>query len=422
MPADDTNAGGAGGGAGVPGVSRSASSSAVSFLVYSREGCAWCERAKALLDARGLAYREVREAAGLGLARTLPLVVDVREATEPTLRHGTVVGGHDDLVDLLDEPVLRRSQDRFSVFPIRHADMWDLYKRAVASFWTAEEISMARDVSDFARLTPDERHFVKHVLAFFASSDGIVMENLAANFAVEVQVPEARAFYAYQSFNEAVHAETYGLMIDALVADHDERTALFGAIATNEAVARKAAWALKWLSRDRRFAARLLAFVCVEGILFSGSFCAIFWLKQRGLMPGLALSNEFISRDEALHQEFGQLLYSSLADRLDQQSAHDIVREAVDAEKHFITRALPCSLLGMNADLMATYVEFVADRLLAGLGYAPAFGAANPFPWMELQSLAGKSNFFERFPSDYRKAGLALSSKDDQAFGLDAEF
>lgn len=399
------------------------------FVVFTKDGCAWCDRAKQLLDERQHAYdtvecatiaqvREHLETRGLeapaAFVTTFPQILD----------GGCFVGGYEQLVEYLDEPLLRPEigTRRFTPFPIQYADMWDYYKRAVASFWTADEISMAQDVTDWRdKLNDDERHFIKHVLAFFAGSDGIVMENLQQNFGVEVQVAEARQFYAYQAFNEAVHAQTYGLMIDALIESPKERERLFWAIETLPAVRRKAAWATRWLNPTRRFAERLLAFACVEGILFSGSFCAIFWLKQRGLMPGLGLSNQFISRDEGLHQQFAAVVYSHLRRRLSQADAEAIVREAVEVEKAFICDAVPCRLVGMNADLMSQYIEFVADRLLLSLGHSAVYGATNPFPWMELLSLSGKDNFFERFSSEYQKAGV-MASAADQKFALDEAF
>lgn len=399
------------------------------FVVFSKEGCTWCDKAKALLAAKGHSYTVVPCASmeqlrdHLGQRGLGPLREHV--TTFPQILEGQrYVGGYLQLQEYMDEPLLRAEVGtrRFTPFPLRYHDMWDMYKRAVASFWTADEIGLAQDVTDWRdKLTDDERHFVKHVLAFFAGADGIVMENLQQNFGVEVQVAEARAFYAYQTFNEAVHNQTYALLIDALIDDAKERERLFWAIETLPAVQKKAGWATKWLNPTRRFAERLLGFMCVEGILFSGSFCAIFWLKQRGLMPGLGLSNQFISRDEGLHQQFGALLYSHLKHRLTQGEAEAIVREAVENEKEFIVEAIPCRLVGMNSDLMSQYIEFVADRLLLSVGYEAAYGAANPFSWMELLSLSGKDNFFERFSSEYQKAGV-MARAEDQTFGLDDDF
>ena len=301
------------------------------------------------------------------------------------------------------DPILAPSLARFTTFPIRYPDLWALYKKAVASFWTVEEIDLAQDLADWDRLTADEQHFIKTVLAFFAASDGIVFENLDLNFTKDVQIPEARSFYAYQGFNESIHGETYSLMIDKLVRDPAEKTRLFQAIDTVPAVQKKAEWALKWAGSDAPFAQRLIAFACVEGIFFSGSFCAIFWLKKRGLMPGLSFSNELISRDEGLHQEFAVALYSNLETKLEDKTVQDIVRDAVRIEKMFITEAIPCRLIGMDSDAMSRYIEFVADRLLVQIGVRPVFGTANPFDWMENISLEGKTNFFEKRVGDYSK-------------------
>ena len=306
----------------------------------------------------------------------------------------------------MPDPILEPSLTRFTTFPIRYGNLWSLYKKAVGSFWTVEEIDLAADLKDWEKLNDDERHFIKMVLAFFAASDGIVMENIDLNFGSEVQIAEARSFYAYQSFNESIHSETYSLMIDKLVKDPVEKQGLFQAIETVPAVAEKAAWAMKWIgvgTHKSSFPQRLVAFACVEGIFFSGSFCAIFWLKKRGLMPGLSFSNELISRDEGLHQEFAVALYSNLETKLEEKTIHDIVREAVDIEHKFITEALPCRLIGMDSDQMRQYICFVADRLLAQLGAAPLFGSQNPFDWMENISLEGKTNFFEKRVGDYSK-------------------
>lgn len=304
---------------------------------------------------------------------------------------------------MASDPILAQNTARYTTFPIRYTDLWNLYKKAIASFWTVEEIDLSADLKDWDRLTENERHFVKTVLAFFASSDGIVMENIDLNFGSEVQIAEARSFYAYQSFNESIHGETYSLMIDKLVRDPEEKKSLFQAIDTVPAVKRKAEWALRWLSRGSSFAQRLVAFACVEGIFFSGSFCAIFWLKKRGLMPGLSFSNELISRDEGLHQEFAVTLYSHLREKLDPAVVREIVRDAVAIEKEFITEALPCRLIGMDADHMKQYIEFVADRLLQQLGCKPYWESFNPFDWMETISLEGKTNFFEKRVGEYSK-------------------
>ena len=302
------------------------------------------------------------------------------------------------------DPVLTPSTSRFTTFPIRYPDLWALYKKAIGSFWTVEEIDLAGDLKDWERLSTNEQHFIKTVLAFFAASDGIVMENIDLNFSKDTQIPEARSFYAYQSFNESIHSETYSLMIDKLVRDPEEKQKLFEAINTVPAVKRKAEWALRWLGSGAPFAQRLVAFACVEGIFFSGSFCAIFWLKKRGLMPGLSFSNELISRDEGLHQEFAITLYKNLRTKLDDDTIFRIVVEALDIEREFITEALPCRLIGMDADSMTEYIKFVAQRLLTQLGVTKhAIPTSNPFDWMENISLEGKTNFFEKRVGDYSK-------------------
>ena len=299
------------------------------------------------------------------------------------------------------DPILTLTNDRFTVFPIKYPDLWALYKKAVGSFWTAEEIDLGADVTDWTRLTDPEKHFIKMVLAFFAASDGIVMENINLNFGTEVQIAEARAFYAYQSFNESIHGETYSLMIDKLVEDKAEKDSLFRAIETVPAVKRKAEWALEWMRSAAPFAQRLVAFACMEGIFFSGSFCSIFWLKKRGVLPGLCFSNELISRDEGLHLEFAVALYHHLADK--SAPVADIVRGAVAIEESFITEALPCKLIGMDAEQMKQYIRYVADRLMKQLGHSAIYGAENPFAWMETISLEGKTNFFEKRVGDYSK-------------------
>lgn len=307
----------------------------------------------------------------------------------------------------MEDPILTPSTARFTTFPVRYPDLWALYKKAVGSFWTVEEIDLAGDLKDWESLNDSERHFIKTILAFFASSDGIVFENLDLNFTNDVQIPEARSFYAYQGFNESIHGETYSLMIDKLVKDPEEKERLFRAIETVPAVKKKAEWAMRWMDRGSSFSQRLIAFACVEGIFFSGSFCAIFWLKKRGLMPGLSFSNELISRDEGLHQEFAVTLYNNLKEKLDPAKIREIVAEAVLVEREFIIDALPCKLIGMDAQEMKQYIEFVADRLLSQIGVAPLYGSQNPFDWMETISLEGKTNFFEKRVGDYSKHMVA---------------
>merc|ERR1712232_1316496 len=274
-------------------------------------------------------------------------------------------------------------------------------------------------------LSEKEQHFVKHVLAFFAASDGIVLENLASRFSTEIQIPEARAFYGFQIAMENIHSETYSLLIEQYVRDPEEKDRVFDAIHTMPAVEEKARWALQWMNQESSFVERLVAFACVEGILFSGSFCAVYWLKKRGLMPGLTFSNELIARDEGLHADFACMLYGMLQHRLPDDVVHDIIRGAVEVERRFICEALSCDLIGMNADLMTRYIEFVADRLLASLGHPKLFGASNPFDWMELISLQGKTNFFEKRVGEYQKAGVMTSKEDKEqsmSFALDVDF
>ncbi|WP_298734143.1 ribonucleoside-diphosphate reductase small subunit [uncultured Chitinophaga sp.] len=323
-------------------------------------------------------------------------------------------------MNLENEILLKENKDRFVLLPINYPKVWEIYKRHEASFWTAEEIDLSGDLKDWAGLNDGERHFITHVLAFFAASDGIVNENLAVNFMSEVQIPEARCFYGFQIMMENIHSETYALLIDTYVKDPVEKDRLFHAIDTVPAVKKKAEWALRWIDNGN-FAQRLVAFAAVEGIFFSGSFCSIFWLKKRGLMPGLTFSNELISRDEGLHCEFACLLYSMLQNKLTQEEVHQIIGDAVAIEKEFITDALPVALIGMNSALMAQYIEFVADRWLSELGYAKIFNATNPFDFMEMISLQGKTNFFEKRVGDYQKAGV-MSGKDTQTFSLDEDF
>lgn len=320
------------------------------------------------------------------------------------------------------EPLLEENKERFVLFPIKHDDIWGMYKKAEASFWTAEEIDLSPDLVDWeSKLNNDEKHFIKHVLAFFAASDGIVNENLAVNFINQVQYPEARCFYGFQIMIENIHSETYSLLIDTYIKDQAEKSNLFNAMETISCVTKKAEWALKWIGSGS-FAERLIAFAAVEGIFFSGSFCSIFWLKKRGLMPGLSFSNELISRDEGLHCDFACLLYSKhITNKLPKETIQQIIIDAVTIEKEFVTDALPVKLIGMNADLMCQYIEFVADRLLVELGNERVYNVSNPFDFMELISLQGKTNFFEKRVGEYQKAGV-MGNKSDNVFKLDEDF
>lgn len=323
---------------------------------------------------------------------------------------------------LLPEPLLLENPDRFVIFPIKHPDLWSKYKQHMSVFWTPEEIDLSKDMKDWEKLTDNERHFIKNILGFFAGSDGIVMENLASRFTREVQWPEAKFFYGCQNLLEAVHSETYSLLIDTYITDKKEKDELLRATSTIPCVKKKAEWALAWIdSPDADFATRLVGFAAVEGIFFSGAFCAIFWMKQRGLMPGLTLSNEFIARDEGLHTDFACLLYSKIVNRLDKKKVHKIIRDAVKIEKQFITKSLPCELIGMNAELMSQYIEYVADRLLLQLGYPKAYKATNPFPFMERISLENKDNFFEKRVSTYAKATVG-KDRAEMTFATNADF
>lgn len=303
--------------------------------------------------------------------------------------------------------ILQPNPDRFVLFPIKYSEIWEMYKKAQASFWVAGEIDLSQDMKDWEKLSNNEKHFIKTVLAFFAASDGIVNENLAQRFCNEVQIPEARCFYGFQIAMENIHSETYSLLLDTYITDGVEKQHLFNAIETIPCVQNKAEWALKWITSSKSFAERLVAFAAVEGIFFSGSFCSIFWLKKRGMMPGLTFSNELISRDEGLHCDFACLLYSTLEHgRLSEEKVHEIIADAVKIEKVFVTDSLPVSLIGMNAGLMTQYIEFVADRLVVALGYKKIFNAVNPFEWMEVISLQGKTNFFEKRVGEYQKSGV----------------
>jgi ribonucleoside-diphosphate reductase beta chain len=320
------------------------------------------------------------------------------------------------------EPILVENKDRFVLFPIKHDDIWAYYKKAEASFWTAEEIDMSVDLVDWAnKLNEDEKHFIKHVLAFFAASDGIVNENLAENFLSEVQYTEAKFFYGFQIAIENIHSETYSLLIDTYIKDNQEKAHLFNAIDTMDCVRKKADWALRWID-EGSFQERLIAFAAVEGIFFSGSFCSIFWLKKRGLMPGLAFSNELISRDEGLHCDFACLLYNNhVENKLPKQKIIDIIVDAVEIEKEFILDALPVRLIGMNSDLMSQYIEFVADRLLLELNCEKQYNVTNPFDFMDMISIQGKTNFFEKRVAEYQKAGVA-GGDNNQTFTVNEDF
>jgi ribonucleoside-diphosphate reductase subunit M2 len=318
------------------------------------------------------------------------------------------------------EPLLTPDDNRFVMFPIKYNDIWDMYKKQVECFWRSEEIDLTKDLTHWDALNTDERYFISLILAFFAASDGIVLENLAQRFMSDVQVSEARAFYGFQIAMENIHSQTYSLLIETYIKEKEEKHKLFNAIENFPCIKKKSDWAQKWI-RDNRssFATRLVAFACVEGIFFSGAFCSIFWLKKRGLMPGLTFSNELISRDEALHCEFAVLLYSKLVKKIDKARIHEIIKEAVEIETEFICEALPCRLIGMNSLMMTQYIQFVADRLCLQLGYKKIYNVLNPFDWMELISLEGKTNFFEKRNDSY---ALANKTQSKEVFEFTEDF
>jgi len=318
------------------------------------------------------------------------------------------------------EPLLVEDQNRFVMFPIQDQNIWDMYKKQVDCFWRAEEVDLSKDYTHWETLNKDEKHFISMILAFFAASDGIVLENLGSRFMAEVQLSEARAFYGFQIAMENIHSQMYSLLIETYIQDREEKNKLFHALDNFPCIKKKADWAIKWINDNRSsFATRLVAFACVEGIFFSGAFCSIFWLKKRGLMPGLTFSNELISRDEALHTEFAILLYKKLIRKVQKNKVYEIIKEAVEIEKEFIIEALPCRLIGMNSTLMSQYIEFIADRLVVQLGYEKIYNSTNPFNFMELISVESKTNFFEKRVSEY---ALADKTKEDDIFNLDCEF
>ena len=369
--------------------------------ILYKDGCTYCEHAVTLCKEYDLEYKqtkvdktELKERCGTQ-ASTYPQI----------FMNDVLVGDFFEFQEFLEEaePMLLPTLSRFTVFPIKHENLWAMYKKAQMSNWTAEEIDFSKDMDDWNGLSDNEKHFIKYILAFFAGSDGIVFENINNNFADEIQLTEARSFYAYQCHNEMVHGETYSKLIDKYIKSSAEKNQLFEAIKTIPCIERKAKWAMKWFSKERPFAERLLAFACVEGIFFSGSFCAIFWLKKRGLLPGLCFSNELISRDEGMHQDFAVEVFNMLKNKPSASVIEEIIRDAVSIEKEFITDALPCSLIGMNSDKMIEYIEYVADRLAKQVGHDKIWNTKNPFDFMENISLDGKTNFFEKRVGDYGK-------------------
>ena len=322
-----------------------------------------------------------------------------------------------------NEPLLNNDDNRFVLFPIKQPNLFQLYKKALASFWTVEEVDLSKDMNDWYSLSHDEQHFIKNILAFFAGSDGIVLENLGVRFMNDIKNAEARCFYGFQIAMENIHSEMYSLLIDTYITDTQEKDKLFNAIETIPSVAKKAKWAIKWIDDTQsNFATRIVAFAAVEGIFFSGSFCALFWLKKRGIMPGLTSSNELISRDEGMHTDFAVAIYQMLNETLNSSTINDIIKEAVEIEKEFIIDSIPCKMIGMNSLLMSEYIEFVADRLVVQLGYDKIYNAQNPFEFMEMCSLDGKTNFFEKRVMDYSKANVTSAVSNKREFSLDASF
>ena len=369
--------------------------------IFSKMDCKYCTYAENICIDMNLDYKKV-----LVDKDDLKKHCGSQAVTYPQIKlDDKYIGDYFAFQDYIEEsePMLLPTMKRFTIFPIEHENLWILYKKAQMSNWTAEEIDTSADMDDWKSLSDNERHFIKYILAFFAGSDGIVFENINNNFADEVQYTEACSFYAYQVHNEMVHGETYSKLIDKYIRDDHEKRNLLDAITTIKSIKQKADWALKWFDKSRPFSERLLAFACVEGIFFSGSFCAIFWLKKRGLMPGLCFSNELISRDEGLHLQFALELFQMLKNKPSEDTVHDIVKESVEIEKSFIIDSLPCKLIGMNADRMSEYIEYVADRLLKQAGFNKIWNTQNPFDFMENISLDGKTNFFEKRVGDYGK-------------------
>ena len=396
----------------------------MAFRIYSKDNCRRCVELVALCDQMNIKYVVKKVKSKADVATENPNFEDELLEIEmfPMVFSSDRLYDFETFVTTFGEPLLLPNENRHVLFPIKYPDIWRMYEKAVTSFWTTNEIDFSTDQRDFDEaMTNDERYFVKRILAFFAASDGIVNENLAVNFSNEIQIPEARAFYSYQQFNETIHSHTYSLMIDTYVHDLTEKARLFDGIHTIPSITKKASWASKWIDKTNCpcFAKRLVAFACVEGVMFSGSFCAIYWLKKRGLMHGLSFSNELISRDEGTHQEFAVLMYSYLKHKLTKDEVHAIVSEAVTHEMEFITESIPCRLIGMNDVLMKQYIEYVADRLLLQLGYDAMYASTNPFDFMENLSLTGKTNFFERRVGEYARTNPLVM---DWSFSLDVDF
>jgi len=399
------------------------------LIVFSKPDCTQCSVITDILKSQNVHFKSRSYSNLYNLCNEENISQDDEETligigSFPILLLNERYVGFKEALRIYDEPLIQVNKNRFSVYPIKHFDIFEMYKQARASFWQPEEISLKDDTKDWLAMSKGERHFISHVLAFFSASDGIVNENLNLNFGCEVQYPEARAFYTFQTAIESIHSETYGLLLDKYIQNPKEKLNLQQGIQTIDSVKKKAEWAMKWTNTDRSFAERLVAFACVEGVMFSGSFCAIFWLKKRGLLPGLCFSNELISRDEGLHTEFAVLLYSKyIKHKLDTDVVHSIIKEAVKYEKEFIIESLPCRLIGMNSDMMGQYIEYVADRLISSLGYPKVWNASLPeaFNFMETISLSGKTNFFEKRVGEYAKAGV-MSDASNNVFDLNSDF
>ena len=372
------------------------------FKILSKDGCKLCDDARNLLMSQNI-YFESQKVTNEELISLCGKSVSVYPQILLDDKYLGDIFRLEEYIEEEYEPILAKNKNRFTIFPLKYHNLWEIYKKAQMSNWTAEEIDLNNDVKDWKSLTHNEQHFIKHVLAFFSASDGIVYENINTNFSKEIEVPEVRSFYAYQEHNEMVHGETYSLLIDKYITDPEEKDKIFKAIETIPCIEKKAHWAFKWFNKNIPFNERLVAFACVEGIFFSGSFCSIFWLKKRGLMPGLSFSNELISRDEAMHQEFAVELFHMLKHKSEQDRIHEIVKDAVKYEKEFIIEAIPCKLIGMDSEKMSQYIEFVADRLLKQLGFKSIWNKENPFDFMENISLDGKTNFFEKRVGEYSK-------------------
>tara|TARA_B100001094_G_scaffold324208_1_gene376430 strand:+ start:3550 stop:4749 length:1200 start_codon:yes stop_codon:yes gene_type:complete len=395
------------------------------LILYSKEQCEGCEIVKELFHKINIDHVIIKMKSFNEMYKVLENVDDDDEL--PTSFPVVVddktgfIGGFEQIMARYNEPLLDSNSNRHSMYPITYPDIYEMYKKARASYWQPEEISLKDDMADWENLNNDEKHFISHILAFFSASDGIVNENINVNFCSEIEIPEARAFYAFQEAMETIHSETYSILLDKFVTDPKEKSRLQKGVETIPAIKTKAEWCFKYMNQELSFPKRLVAFACVEGIYFSGSFCSIFWLKHRGLMPGFSFSNELISRDEGLHTEFAVLLYSYIVNKLSEEEIYEIIKSAVKNEQEFIIESIPCKLLGMNSEMMSRYIEFVADRLSQQLGYKKIYHSENPFDFMENISLEGKTNFFEKRVGEYAKSGV-MAGSESQEFSLEEEF